>query len=96
MGEPARGEAAPPRRTLTTTAPRGEDLTARQIRRLEQRAKERRRITPQALALRFKAVWVAYRQAVVYGDRQALIGELENCASACMAWARYIRSTHRL
>ena len=75
---------------------RGEDLTASQIRRLERRAKERRRITPQALALRFKAVARAYQRARETGELQPLVGELENAASACMAWARYIRATKHL
>lgn len=77
---------------LTSAIPRGCDLTASQIRRLEQRGKERRRITPKALAGRVLAVAEAYKQ----GDARALCGELDNLASAAMAWARYIRATKRL
>lgn len=84
--------SAAPKRVLSTTIAAGEDLTAGQLRRMEKRARERRRLTPQALGLRVYAVHVAYNK----GDLTALCGELENLASACMAWARYIRSTHHL
>lgn len=79
-------------RVLTTRIAQGEDLTAAQLRRMEKRSRERRRLTPQALALRVQAVAQAYTR----GDLTALCGELENLASACIAWARYIRSTRRL
>jgi hypothetical protein len=56
---------------------------------MERRARERRRVTPQAFLLRVKAVMDARRQA----DKWATIGALEDLASACLAWASYIRKT---
>lgn len=96
MTEPAKDDQGRPPRMLTGSLSPGEDLTAAQRLRLERRAKERRRVTPKALSLRVEAVAEAYIEAQRTGDRQALVGALENLASACMAWARWIRSTHRL
>ncbi len=62
-------------------------LTTRQLKRLELRGRERRRITPQAFALRVRAVGVARQQH----DRWAMVGALEDLASASMAWANHIR-----
>lgn len=68
------------------------DITAAQLRRLEKRSRERRRVTPQALALRVAAVANARRA----GDKWATIGALEDLASAALAWASFIRRTSQL
>lgn len=87
----AMSEGRPPRqlRPLDELPSR---LTTRQRKKLERRAAERRRITPQAFLLRVKAVAEARRQH----DKAAMIGALEDLASAALAWANYIRKTGQM
>ncbi len=81
----------PPRR-LQPLSQRPSSLTTRQRNTLERRGIERRRVTPQAFALRVRAVAAARAQ----NDKWALIGALEDLASACLGWANYIRKTGKL